>query len=209
MKFDRIRGGSLPWTNFVVKVWRNYCDGLALSLVVIFVLWDAATRLALPPSDGVNDRHGIQPVTAAVKGLTVEDGEAIIAALKPYDASVAESGEGEGQGQASAPIGVAYPDDAQQALQQGDLPFLYIGQEKYRLRGIFSLAATVFAVLEVEDMSTQAITSLKVIPGESLSDYQIEKISPQGVEFVAQDGRKVNLKLFMRAPVEGANQTKK
>lgn len=207
MKFDRIRGGSLPWTNFIVKVWRNYCDGLALSLVVIFVLWDAATRLALPPSDGVNDRHGIQPITAAVKGLTVEDGEAIIAALKPYDAAAGESGEGEGQ--ASAPLDVAYPDDAQQAMQQGDLPFLYIGQEKYRLLGVFSIAATVFAVLEVQDMSTQAIKSLKMVPGESLSDYQIEKISPQGVEFVAHDGRKVNLKLFMRAPVEGANQTKK
>jgi hypothetical protein len=84
-----------------------------------------------------------------------------------------------------------------QRLQSGVLNFFYDGEDKYQLTATFYDSKKRFVLLKKQHLPSKKITSLKLLEGDMVSVYKIEKIDRNFI-VLSEQKRKIELQLFTK-----------
>ena len=84
-----------------------------------------------------------------------------------------------------------------QRLQSGQLSVFFDGEDKYQLIATFYDSKKRFVLLKKEHLPSKKITSIKLLEGEMLAAYKLEKIDRDFIVFSEQK-RTIELQLFTK-----------
>lgn len=156
-------------------------------LCVVFLgwsIWDWNNRIVLDQLESNSDSFNSNPLEQPFTVLSNAKAGSVVELYGSFESDSAAEPQREGQ----------YSDDYQ-SQQQGDTQQFFVGNASYQLKAVINHRERI-AIVEPKSSENKSGELVRLKRGDVLHSYNVEEIGFDYIQFVAEDSRKIKLKMY-------------